>query len=149
MRDDRLHLTDSDLLRVLMFRAPGGPLSVRRLAAIAGISKTRMDDLLHDRYPTVVPDVANRIARAVGVHCAALFLPETSTSVDVDSRGGPVEHQRAVDADARRLVQELGHDEGPGRTDRGRASTVAPRPVRRAGPRDAPGRNRGADRSGR
>jgi len=80
----RLHLTDSDLLRKLMQRAPGGPLSVRALARVAGISKTRVDDLLHDRYPTVTQETATRIARAVGVHRAALFLPASSTSMDVD-----------------------------------------------------------------
>lgn len=98
MSDERLELTDSDLLRKLMRRAPGGSLSVRALAKAVGISKTRVDDLLHDRYATVTAEVATQIARVLGVHRRALFLPRTSTSMDTDSEGGSVEHQRSVDA---------------------------------------------------
>ena len=120
MNDVRLHLTDSDLLRKLMQRAPGGPLSVRALARVAGISKTRVDDLLHDRYPTVTQETATRIARAVGVHRAALFLPTPSTSMDAD-KGGPVDHhQRALDAAPARGSHQLGQDAGPVRAYRRR-----------------------------
>lgn len=117
----RLELTDSDLLRKLMRRAPGGPLSVRALASKAGISKTRVDDLLHDRYATVTEPVATRIAELLGIHRGALFMIKSSTSMDADSEGGTSEHGRALDADAHRLVQELGEHGGPPRPDGRRA----------------------------
>ncbi|MBQ0947688.1 helix-turn-helix domain-containing protein [Streptomyces sp. RK76] len=147
MRNPRLRLTDSDLLRKLMQLAPTGPLSVRGLAQAAGISKTRTDDLLHGRYPTVTEETATRIAEAVGVHRAALFTATSSTSVYVDTeQGGPVEHQRTVDAAPRRRTHELGQDQGPVRADGERTEAVAPHPVHRAGPPTAPGRHREADR---
>ena len=93
MPDQRLELTDSELLRKLMQRAPGGPLSVRGLARGAGISKTRVDDFLHNRYATATGEVATRIARILGVHRGALFTPKASMSMDADSKGGPVEHR--------------------------------------------------------
>ena len=93
MPDQRLELTDSELLRKLMQRAPGGPLSVRGLARDVGISKTRVDDFLHNRYATANGEVATRIARILGVHRDALFVPKTSTSMDADNKGGPVEHR--------------------------------------------------------
>lgn len=89
MTDARLQLTDGDLLRKLMYWAPGGtPLTVRALASQVGVSKSKISALLSGDRATVEPPTARRIAQAVGVHDGALFFEPLSTSMDVDNPGG-------------------------------------------------------------
>lgn len=86
MPHNRLHLTDCTLLRLLMAWAPGGPLSVRGLAEIAQISKSKVHILRKGGpYATVSPDEAERIARAVGADQAVLFLPRSFASSDANA----------------------------------------------------------------
>lgn len=66
-------LTDPDLLRILMDRAPGGALNYRTLADATGISKSRIGYLLTGEKPVTTADNADRIAVAVGTHADAFF----------------------------------------------------------------------------
>lgn len=86
MSTDRLHLTDSDLLRKLMLWAPGGhPLTAKQLASLTGISRNKVYALLDGSRPTATEGVANAIATAVGVHRDALFFEPLPTPVGVDT----------------------------------------------------------------
>lgn len=92
MVDDRLQLTDSDLLRKLMRWAPGGaPLTVRALAAQVGVSKSKVAALLTGDRATAERETALRIANAVGVHAGALFFEPLPTPMGV---GAPQEDLR-------------------------------------------------------
>jgi len=86
MRRDRLYLTSTDLLKLLMENAPEGkPMSIRTLASKAQVSKSKVSNLVNGGpYPTVDTDAATRITKALGVHRRALFQPQASTSMDVD-----------------------------------------------------------------
>ena len=86
--EERLTLNDPDLLRKLMEHAPGGGLTIRRLAAKVGVSKSKIGGLLSGVRPGLsIPD-ATRVAEVVGVHRDALFTPKISTFVDVNTQGG-------------------------------------------------------------
>lgn len=88
MHTRRLRLADPELLRLLMRFAPGGPLTVRKLAEAARVSKSKVHHMTQGTRPTVAPDVADRIAKAVHIDRDVLFLPRASTSVDVDDSTG-------------------------------------------------------------
>lgn len=84
MQPARLRLTDAPLLRTLMERAPGGPLTIRDLALRAGLSKSKVHYLLNGERPLAPKEKAYLIAAAVGTHAGALFSAELSTSTDMD-----------------------------------------------------------------
>jgi transcriptional regulator with XRE-family HTH domain len=116
MTDDRLHLTDSDLLRGLMRRAPdGGSLDIRALAEAVGVSKSKIHALLSGERPSVTTDVAERICRVVDIQRHRLFpdpLP-TPTGVGAINKEGTLrEHERAHDAASTRGAHQLGEDPG-------------------------------------
>ncbi|MCZ1009941.1 helix-turn-helix domain-containing protein [Streptomyces lydicus] len=115
MTPARLHLTDSELLRLLMHWAPlGRPLTIRELAEQVGISKSKVHALLSGERTTVTPEIARRICGELSVHEGALFFKPLPTPMGegVDE-GKRHEHERAVDADAARSSQELGGHDGP------------------------------------
>lgn len=116
MTPARLHLTDSDLLRLLMRWAPiGRPMTIRGLAERVGVSKSKIHALLSGERATVTPEMARRISGVLGVHERALFfepLPTPTGMVGVEG-GERHDHERAVDADAARSSQELGGHDGP------------------------------------
>ncbi|MEU3447194.1 helix-turn-helix transcriptional regulator [Streptomyces thermolilacinus] len=86
MTHARLHLTDGDLLRLLMRWAPAGrQITVRELAEQAGISKSKVSALLTGERVTVTPDVAARICRALDVRQDALFFQPLPTPTGVGS----------------------------------------------------------------
>lgn len=88
MREPRLHLTDSELLRRLMRWAPAGRITVRDLAGAARVSKTKIDDLRRGHpYPSVTETSAEQIAKALGVDVRVLFRPASSVSPDTDKGG--------------------------------------------------------------
>lgn len=92
MREPRLHLTDCELLRRLMKWAPAGPITVRELAGVAHISKSKVDDLRRGHpYPSVTEVTASEIARALGVDVRVLFRPVSSVYADTD-KGGDTTH---------------------------------------------------------
>ncbi|MFF1498659.1 transcriptional regulator [Streptomyces sp. NPDC058316] len=115
MTPARLQLTDGKLLRLLMRWAPtGSPLTIRDLALQAGTSKSKIHALISGERATVTPDVATRIARALGVHERALFFESLSTPMGTDATGGDRhDHERTLDAYAARGSQELGGHDGP------------------------------------
>ncbi|MEU0990463.1 helix-turn-helix transcriptional regulator [Streptomyces sp. NPDC005953] len=115
MAPARLHLTDPELLRKLMLWAPQGKVTGQELARAAGISKQKVSAMLHGERVTVEREVARRIAATLGVHQGALFFQPLPTpmgvgSVRKETDGYPQrdEHQRAIDADASGIAQELG-----------------------------------------
>ncbi|WP_443074035.1 helix-turn-helix domain-containing protein [Streptomyces sp. NBC_01456] len=114
MTPARLHLTDSELLRLLMRWAPiGKPLTIRKLAERAGISKSKIHALLSGERVTVTPEIARRICGELSVHEGALFFkPLPSPTGEGIDGGERHEHERAVDADAARGSQELGGHDG-------------------------------------
>lgn len=69
-------LTDVNLLRKLMDRAPGGTLNIRTLAEATGISKSRIGYLLSGEKPVTTAEKADLIAQAVGTHAGAFFSDE-------------------------------------------------------------------------
>ncbi|WP_042408131.1 helix-turn-helix transcriptional regulator [Streptacidiphilus carbonis] len=76
---------DPDLLRLLMKRAPRGPLTLRDLARETGISRSRLSYLMNGEKPITTADKALRIADAVGTHAGAFFSARLSMSMDVDN----------------------------------------------------------------
>ncbi|MFJ1650040.1 helix-turn-helix domain-containing protein [Streptomyces sp. NPDC088337] len=110
------YLADSDVLRGLMRRAPGGgSVDIRKLADAVGVSKSKIGALLSGERPSVTEDVADRICEALDVRRDAIFydpLP-TPTGVGDDREGEHREHQRADDAAPTRRTHELGEHDGP------------------------------------
>lgn len=78
-------LTDSDLLKLLMKRAPGGPHTLRSLARATGISRSRLGYLLSGEKPVTSEEKAGLIAEAVGTHAGAFFSDLMSMSMDISS----------------------------------------------------------------
>lgn len=117
MTHARRYLTDSDMLRGLMRRAPGGrPMDVRKLADAVGVSKSKIGALLSGERPSVTQDVAERICEVLDVRRDAVFYEPLPTPMGVGSHrqgGARREHERAVDADATRGSHELGEHDGP------------------------------------
>lgn len=110
------YLTDSDVLRGLMRRAPGGRrMDVRELAETVGVSKSKIGALLTGERPSVTPQVAERICEALDVRRDAVFYEPLPTPMGVGSyeEGARREHERAVDADATRGSHKLGQHDGP------------------------------------
>lgn len=79
MRQDRYRLNDGQLLSRLM-RCPdvgGKRHTLRSLAATAGVSKSKLNSMLHGNQMDVTATQADVIAEAVGVRRGALFTPKT------------------------------------------------------------------------
>lgn len=86
MPDTRYRLIDGQLLSRLM-RCPdsgGQHHTVRSLAAVTGISKSKISSMTRDRQTEVTADQAECIARAVGERRKALFLPASSLIANED-----------------------------------------------------------------
>ncbi|MFD9212046.1 helix-turn-helix domain-containing protein [Streptomyces sp. NPDC059544] len=121
MTPARRYLTDSDVLRGLMRRAPGGgSLDIRSLADAAGVSKSKIHALMTGERPSVTEDVAERICEVLAVRRDAVFYEPLPTPMGMGmgmgnhrQEGARREHERAVDADATRGSYELGEHDGP------------------------------------
>ncbi|MFE5159678.1 hypothetical protein ACFRNT_14380 [Streptomyces sp. NPDC056697] len=90
MSAPRFRLIDGPLLSRLM-RCPdtgGKRHTARSLAAETGISKSKINSMIHDRQTRVTEEQAERTAEAVGVNRKALFTPCMSAFADTDDRGG-------------------------------------------------------------
>ena len=88
--DTRYRLTDGPLLSRLM-RCPdegGTRHTVRSLADVSGVGKSKLSCMLRDRQMRVTSEQAVRIAEAVGVRRTALFTPIVSAFADTDDAGG-------------------------------------------------------------
>jgi len=90
-------------------------MTIRELAELVGVSKSKIHALLTGERVSVTPDVAARISEALGVHQRALFF---SATVHAHGHGrrrshGDDRHERANDAAAAGGVQELGGHDGP------------------------------------
>lgn len=118
MTPARRYLTDSDMLRGLMRRAPGGrPMDVRKLADAVGVSKSKIGALLSGERPSVTEHVAERICKALDVRHDAVFYEPLPTPMGVGSHrqgGAQREPERAVAADEVRGSHELGEHDGSG-----------------------------------
>lgn len=86
MPDTRYRLIDGQMLRRLMScpDVDGQRHTVRTLAAVTGISKSKISSMLHDHQKRVTAEQAAATARAVGVSRKAIFLPLLSASADTD-----------------------------------------------------------------
>lgn len=87
----RYRLHDGPLLKRLM-RHPvsdGARHTERTLAALAGVSWSKVHRLITEERPTVTEDQADRIAEAVQVRRKALFTPITSPFGDGDRKDSP------------------------------------------------------------
>lgn len=85
----RFRLIDGPLLSRLM-RCPdtgGRRHTARSLATETGISKSKINSMIHDRQTRVTEEQADRIAKAVGVTRKALFAPCLSALADTDNGG--------------------------------------------------------------
>ncbi|MFF9123218.1 helix-turn-helix domain-containing protein [Streptomyces sp. NPDC014889] len=110
------YLTDSDVLRGLMRRAPGGgSLEIRKLADAVGVSKSKIGALLSGERPSVTEDVAERICEVLDVRRDAVFYDPLPTPMGVgnDQEGAQSGHERADDAAPARRAHELGEHDGP------------------------------------
>ena len=80
-------LIDGDLLGRLM-RCPdkgGRRHTVRSLAEVTGISKSKISYMLRDRQTKLPQSKATALAEAVDVRRKALFMPMMSTFTDADN----------------------------------------------------------------
>lgn len=86
MGSTRYRVHDGPLLKRLMHcPEPGGtPHTVRSLAKAVGLSRSKIQALVDEVRPTVEPDQADRIAKAVGVRRKALFSPPAFAFEDKD-----------------------------------------------------------------
>ncbi len=76
-------IVSSDLLRVLMQRTGSGArMSVRELAAAAGVPRGTIGNLLTGEQQAVSASSAHAIAAAIGVDVLVLFIP-VGRSVDI------------------------------------------------------------------
>ncbi|SFD12716.1 helix-turn-helix domain-containing protein [Streptomyces aidingensis] len=88
----RYRLVSPDRLRMLMERtATGGPMSVRQLADAAGVQKSTIDGLLHQRQETVSADRAHAIAEAIGVDLLVVWQPVGRVTGDARIASAPSE----------------------------------------------------------
>lgn len=71
---------------VLRHPARVKPWTVRELAETVGTSRATVGDLRSGRRRRVAPEVARRIAEAVGVHVAVLFTAGVSADSDTNER---------------------------------------------------------------
>jgi transcriptional regulator with XRE-family HTH domain len=72
-----MRLQSSDTLRALMAQKS---FSLERLARYAGCSKSFISHLTSGRKATCSPELAERIAEALEVPLAVLFLPSASSN---------------------------------------------------------------------
>ncbi|MFI9463843.1 hypothetical protein [Streptomyces xiamenensis] len=86
MRTTNLQLYDPAEMRRLMACAPSGGLSIRKLAAVVGIGKSRLGLLLTTGPYRVSDAEADRIARALSVNRGRLFASFEHERVH-DSKG--------------------------------------------------------------
>ncbi|GCD94042.1 hypothetical protein EHYA_01698 [Embleya hyalina] len=85
MPPEQYRIVDGDLLHRLMRRPPSGArLTIRDLANLLGLSKSKVSGMITGSRPVVTAATAERTCTVLGVHRAALFLPILSTSLDVD-----------------------------------------------------------------
>lgn len=86
MRDTRFRLHDGALLRRLMEcpHPEGTTYTVRSLAAVTGLSYSKIQKLITEERPTATGGEADRIASAVQCRRRALFSPSSSPSWDGD-----------------------------------------------------------------
>lgn len=63
------------------------PHSVRSLAELVGTSSTTVGNILTGTQPRVSAELANRLAVALGVPVADLFVSEVSASADANTEG--------------------------------------------------------------
>ncbi|WP_406298095.1 helix-turn-helix domain-containing protein [Embleya sp. NBC_00888] len=96
MHPEQYRIVDGDLLHRLMRRPPSGTrLTVRDLADLLGLSKSKISGMITGTRPVVTAETAEQTCLILGVHRAALFLPVLSTSLDMDSHS-----ERSVRHDA-------------------------------------------------
>lgn len=124
MTHARRYLTDSDMLRGLMRRAPGGvSMDIRTLADAVGVSKSKIGALLSGDRPSATEQVAERICEVLDVRLDAIFYAPSPTPMGAgsDRKEGPRrEHERAHDAAPARGSHQLGEHPGPVRAYRRR-----------------------------
>ncbi|MDI9885358.1 helix-turn-helix transcriptional regulator [Streptomyces sp. HNM0645] len=78
-------LVSADLLRTLMRRTgTGAPVSVRELAALAGIPHGTVGNLLTREQEAVSANTAHRISAAIGVDVLILWLPAERAAAHLD-----------------------------------------------------------------
>lgn len=90
MPDTRYRLNSGQLLSRLM-RCPdkgGTRHTVRSLATVTGIGKSKLSCMLHDRQTKVTAEQASRAAEAVGVERKALFTPILSAFANATTPTG-------------------------------------------------------------
>lgn len=83
-------LNDGALLaRLMRYPERGGRRhTVRSLAAVTGISKSKISYMLRDQQTKLPRSKATATAEAVGVHRKALFTPILSTFTNEDNQEG-------------------------------------------------------------
>ncbi|GGQ48522.1 hypothetical protein GCM10010496_08420 [Streptomyces asoensis] len=135
--DYRYRLHSGDLLRRLMDdHSADEPGSTRELAEAVGLSKSKVDALVHETRPTVSRAEARRVAQAYSLPPRALFHP-VSMSMDMDS--DPLTRKEASSADGyepagalapgpSRRAHQLGEHARPGEQD-GESASRGRRPV--------------------
>ncbi|MER7833518.1 helix-turn-helix domain-containing protein [Streptomyces sp. NPDC095602] len=70
-------LVSADLLRLLMDRTgTGRPVSVRQLAALTGVPRTTIGDLMTGTRSSAPAAAAHAIASVLGVDVLVLWVPE-------------------------------------------------------------------------
>ncbi|MGW8374291.1 helix-turn-helix transcriptional regulator [Streptomyces sp. ODS28] len=80
----RYRLVSPDLLRRLMERTgTGSRISIRDLAAAAGVSHGTIHALVQGETRTAAPQVAHEVCRVIGVDLLILFTP-TGRAVPAD-----------------------------------------------------------------
>lgn len=87
VRHNRYRLNDGQLLGRLM-RCPdvgGVRHTVRSLAAVSGVGKSKLSYMLHGRQMDVSAEQAESIALAVGVRRGALFTPSAFVIANANS----------------------------------------------------------------
>jgi hypothetical protein len=61
--------------------------TIRSLATVSGVGKSKLSCMLRDRQTRVTGDQAEAIAEAVGVRRQAIFTPIVSAFADTDRTG--------------------------------------------------------------
>ncbi|MFD3980808.1 helix-turn-helix domain-containing protein [Streptomyces griseus] len=101
MTPARLHLTSGETLRTLMRWAPNGSsVTIRELADLVGVSKSKIEALLSEERPTVTREVAERICQTLDIRQSALFFEPLSAPSGADTATGRRTHERHRDRDA-------------------------------------------------
>ncbi|NNJ04194.1 XRE family transcriptional regulator [Streptomyces sp. PKU-MA01144] len=84
-------LVSADLLRTLMRRTgTGASVSVRELAALAGIPHGTIGNLLTGEQEAVLASSAHSIAAAIGVDVLVLWIPEGRSAEHISGRAPAV-----------------------------------------------------------